>query len=793
MNSLANIVQKNMPETLKNIPQEIESRLLKLAALFLGLYSLILTLSPAVRARSWDVDYRWAHWAGFAIWTTLVWLTHIRLRADAPDRDPYLFPLAALFSGWGLLSIWRLTIVFGLRQSLWLAVSMTVLLFGLRWRELLPTLRRYKYVALTSGLLLTTLTLIFGSNPLGVGPRLWLGFGGFYLQPSEPLKLLLVIYLAAYLADRVPERKQFIPFIFPTLFLAGTALLLLAVQRDLGTASIFIMLYASVLFVATERRRVLLISTAILLIVGFLGYYFIPTIHLRLSIWFSPWDDPSGSGYQIIQSLMAIANGGLIGRGPGLGSPGFVPVTHSDFIFSSLAEETGLAGTLGLLTLIGVFLARGITVAFHAPNRFRRLLAAGLTAYIGIQSLLIIGGNLRMLPLTGVTLPFISYGGSSLLTSFLALLILLRISNENEEAAPLPRPQAYHFLSGLLALGLITSALVNGWWAIVRSSDLLTRSDNPRRALSDLYVPRGTLLDRNNTPINQTSGESGTLIREYLYPDLASVVGYTHSIYGQAGLEAALDDYLRGIAGNPTTLVWWNHLLYGQPPEGLDLRLSLDIHLQEKADLALGKHQGALVLVNAESGEILAMASHPTFDANMLDEIGGSLLTNENSPLLNRATQGTYPLSAELNALLEESSTPEIRLLVGQAEAGFASPLEVALLAAALSNDGVAPAPRLALAVNTHQSGWVVLPALGEARTLFSPAESRQLSTTFSNTETSYWQISVAGTGEEDALWLLAGTPKNWSGTPLALALILEEGNAELAEEIAKSLLGSAQ
>ncbi len=768
-----------------------ESRLLKLAALFLGLYSLILSLAPAVRARSWDADYRWGHWAGFALWAVLVWLMHIRLRKDAPDHDPYLLPIASLLSGWGLLSIWRLTTTFGLRQSLWLAVSVIVLLFGLRWGDLLPTLRRYKYIALTSGLFLTALTLIFGANPLGVGPRLWLSFGGFYLQPSEPLKLLLVIYLAAYLADHIPQRRQFIPFIFPTFFLAGIALLLLAVQRDLGTASIFIMLYASVLFLATERRRVLLISTAILLIVSFLGYYFIPTIHLRLSIWFSPWDDPSGSGYQIIQSLMAIANGGLIGRGPGLGSPGFVPVTHSDFIFTSMAEETGLAGTLGLLILIGFFLARGMNIALHAPNRFRRLLAAGLTAYLGIQSLLIIGGNLRMLPLTGVTLPFISYGGSSLLTSFLALLILLRISNESEEAAPLPRPQAYHFLSGLLALGLVTSALVNGWWAIVRGPDLLARSDNPRRALADLYVQRGSLLDRNNTPINQTSGKSGAFLREYLYPDLAPVVGYTHPVYGQAGLEAELDDYLRGMAGNPTTLIWWNHLLYGEPPAGLDVRLSIDLNLQEKADRALSKQRGALVLVNAESGEILAMVSHPTFDPNLLDEIGNSLLTDENSPLLNRATQGLYPLSAELSALLEKSPTPQIRLLVTDADEGLASPLEMALLAAALSNDGIAPPPRLALAVNTPQSGWVILSPLGEPQTFFSPAESAQLSATFGSEAAAYWQIVTAGEGEVDALWLLAGTPSNWSGTPLALAVILEEGDMALAEEIAKSLLAA--
>jgi hypothetical protein len=607
-------------------------------------------------------------------------------------------------------------------------------------------------------------------------------------SPSEPLKLLLVIYLAAYLADHVPQRNQLFPFILPTLLLIGIALLLLGVQRDLGTASIFIMLYASILYIATEKRRVLLIGMGILLIAGIAGYYALPTIQLRLGIWLSPWNDPSGAGYQVIQSLMAIANGGLIGRGPGLGNPGFVPVTHSDFIFASIAEETGLSGTLGLLSLVGFLLTRGLVIAICAPNRFLRLLATGLTAYLGIQSLLIIGGNLRMLPLTGVTLPFISYGGSSLLTSYIALLILLRISNETEEAAPLPRPQPYYFLGLILAVGLFSAALTNGWWAIVRGPDLLTRSDNPRRALSDLYVPRGALLDRNNTPINQTVGQTGNLTRQYLYPDLAPVTGYTHPVYGQAGIEAALDDYLRGEAGNPALLVWWNHLLYGQPPNGLYVRLSLDLSLQAEADRLLSKHRGALVLVNAASGEILAIASHPTYDPNLLDEIGDSLSSDDDSPLLNRATQGLYLLGVEMNALLQNPPTSQIRLAQADSETGYSNPLSMALVAAALSNDGIAPAPRLASAANTPQSGWVVLPALGEAQTLFTPAESRQLVQTF-KTDAAYWQL--ISRAEDGTLWLLAGTPVDWQGTPLGLALALEDGDAVLAEEIAKSLLSS--
>jgi hypothetical protein len=250
-----------------------------------------------------------------------------------------------------------------------------------------------------------------------------------------------------------------------------------------------------------------------------------------------------------------------------------------------VAEETGLIGTVGLIAIFGLILIRGLRIALRAPNIFRRLLAAGVTAYLGVQALLIIGGNLRLLPLTGVTLPFVSYGGSSLLTSFIALLILLLISNHlDEEPAPLPKPQPYFALGVFLALGLFTAALTNGWWAIVRGPDLLTRPDNPRRIIEDRYVLRGQLLDRNNDPINTTDGTKGSYRRVYQYPVLAPVTGYNHPIYGQSGLEASLDEYLRGLRGNPAATIWWNHLLYGMS-QRLDVRLSID-HLCRLAQMS---------------------------------------------------------------------------------------------------------------------------------------------------------------------------------------------------------------
>ena len=516
--------------------ERVESALLKLAGVFLVLFSIILTLSPSVRERAWDVTYRWQHWAGLLAWVAIFAFAHIETRRHLIERDPYLLPIGALLTGWGMLTIWRLTPEFGIRQTLWMVATVGLMAMSLRFPLDLEIVRRYKYVLLTGGLILTSLTLIFGTNPAGTGPRLWLGCCGVYLQPSEPLKLLLVGYLSAYLADRLPARDRLIPLLFPTLFVTGLALLLLLVQRDLGTASIFILLYATIVYIAIGRKRVLLTSVIMLLIAGLVGYFLIGLIRLRIEAWLNPWLDPSGRSYQIVQSLLSIANGGIFGRGPGLGSPTLVPIAHSDFIFTALAEETGLFGVIGLLVLLALLISRGLRAALLAPDRFRRLLATGITAYFSIQSLLIIGGNLRILPLTGVTLPFVSYGGSSLLTSFAALLVLLVISNKtDEEPAPLLSPVPYYIISAAIGLGLVAMSLGAGWWTTLRSTDLLSRTDNARRAISDRYVLRGALLDRENTPINLTQGETGNLSRIYLYPALAPIVGYTHPVFGQAG------------------------------------------------------------------------------------------------------------------------------------------------------------------------------------------------------------------------------------------------------------------
>lgn len=799
--------------------ERLERRLLDLVGAFLILFSVILTLSPAVRERSWQVDYRWSHWLGLAACAMAFFFVHRLYARYLPDHDPYLLPLAALLSGWGLLTVWRLTPEFGLRQTLWLLMVLGLFALAPRFLPDLGLVRRYKYFLLALGLALTALTLFFGRNPAGSGARLWLGCCGLYFQPSEPLKLLFVVYLAAYLADRLPLGRNLLSLLFPTLFVTGLALLLLFVQRDLGTASIFILLYAVLVFLATGEARALWVSMAILALAGGSGYFFVDLIRIRLDVWLNPWADPGGRSYQIVQSLIAIANGGVGGRGPGLGSPSLVPIAHSDFIFTAIAEETGLAGVVALLALIGMLVMRSLRIALYSAHHFGRLLAAGIGVYFSVQSLLIVGGNLRVLPLTGVTLPFVSYGGSSLLTAFAALFMLLTISNQaEEEPAPLPRPRPYILVGGLVCLTLGVMGLAAGWWAIVRAPGLLARTDNARRSISDRYVLRGALLDRNNQLLNSTAGQTGSLTRIYHYPPLGPVVGYTHPVYGQAGLEASLDAYLRGLQGNPASLVWWHHVLYGTPPPGLDVRLSLDLSLQSQADILLGEHPGALVLLNAATGEILAMASHPTFDPARLDEQGPALALDESAPLLNRASLGRYPAGEAtqpfLDAWSEKSAwLPEQEKAQAYQALGFyaapllrmpsalpslpsdelhLSPLQMALAAATLSADGLRPPPRIALAVNTSREGWVILPALDEYVPALDAQAARAMAQELAYSGQPLWQFSSVVKAERPLTWQLAGTLPDWKGTPLALAVLLEEENPTLARDIAVELFQRA-
>jgi cell division protein FtsI/penicillin-binding protein 2 len=374
--------------------------------------------------------------------------------------------------------------------------------------------------------------------------------------------------------------------------------------------------------------------------------------------WLNPWPEAADRSFQIVQSLLAFGAGGIFGRGLGLGNPTYIPAVHTDFNFAAVAEEFGLAGALLVIALYGLLLLRGFRTATNAMRPFERLLAAGLTSGLVIQAWVIMAGNARLTPIAGVTLPFVSYGGSSILTSFVALGLLLRVSGSTTETQSLWAPptklssQPYFQLAVILSVALILLAMICGYWTAVRADSLSARDDNPRRVLYEQRIVRGHIIDRDGVVLADAQvTNDDTVSREYPVPEAAPAVGYASLRYGTGGIEAAFDPELRGEAGRSSWEAAWEELLH-RSPQGRDVQLTLDATLQIQAQQALKDQAGAVVLLDASNGEILALASSPIFDPALLDETWEELSENPTAPLVNRATQGLYQPGAALQTII---------------------------------------------------------------------------------------------------------------------------------------------
>lgn len=384
-------------------------------------------------------------WFVFASWVLVAAGGFYVLNRYLPEHDPLIFPLVMLLSGWGLVLIERLAPIFADRQALWLIVSVLAMLFVAIFPYVLRWLRSYRYILLALALGLLVSTIAFGRNPTGnvLAPQLWLGIGSIYFQPSEVMKLIIVAFLASYLGEQSPVLRPQKPvftgssrlglsprLIGPILLMWSLSVVILVWQRDLGTATLFFAVFILLLYVASGDIRILVGGVILVGIAAFVAYQLFSVVQLRVDIWLNPWLEADGRAYQIVQSLMAFGSGGIFGTGVGLGSPDYIPVVHSDFVFAALAEEWGLLGVIVILSGFAVLVMRGLHIGLmHNGRPFNTLLAVGLTMMIAVQTLLIMGGVLKLLPLTGVTLPFLSYGGSSLLVSFVMMGLLLRLSS----------------------------------------------------------------------------------------------------------------------------------------------------------------------------------------------------------------------------------------------------------------------------------------------------------------------------------------------------------------------------
>ena len=372
---------------------------------------------------------------------------HVAVRRLAPHADGMLLPLASLLNGLGYVFIVRLDEakakpdgLAGL-QSVWMVLGVAAFVGTLLVVRDARKLERYRYTAGFTGLVLLLLPLVPVVGREINGSRIWVSFGPVNFQPGEFAKLALAVFFAGYLVEKrelLAVNRAFGPVALPdpkhlgpVLIAWGVALVVMITEKDLGTSLLFFTLFLVMIWVATERASYLAVGVIMFFGGGYLAFSAFSHVQERFDIWLNPWG--KRKGYQLEQSLFAFADGGIFGTGLNLGVPLKVPVVESDMIFAAIGEELGLLGATAVLVAFVLMIGAGLRIAQQTASGFERLLATGLTTLLGFQAFIILAGVTRLLPLTGVTLPFVSYGGSSLLANWVLLALLLRISNDSAE------------------------------------------------------------------------------------------------------------------------------------------------------------------------------------------------------------------------------------------------------------------------------------------------------------------------------------------------------------------------
>lgn len=376
-------------------------------------------------------------------------LASFLLHATDKKRDHLLLPFVSMLCGLGIIALWRIDPLLASKQILWMMLGLALMLGTYYLIDDVRDVGRHKYLAGIGALVLLVLTMLFGIEKNGA--RLWLGLqthgaGGelqnlFVFQPAEIAKILMCIFLAGYVAEKgeviqaqvrgagrfaLPALKYMGPLLLVVLFFLGVFVL----QRDLGAAALFFGLLVAVTYIATGRKTYALLSVVVFVGGMIAALNLFPHVRTRFDAWLNPWADPARGGYQILQGLFALASGGLTGTGLGRGFPELIPEAGTDMIFAVISEEMGLLGALALLLLYVLVVMRSFSISLRARHQFGMLLAACLAIVFALQTLIIVGGVLRLIPLTGITMPFVSYGGTSIVANFVALGLLLAVGRE---------------------------------------------------------------------------------------------------------------------------------------------------------------------------------------------------------------------------------------------------------------------------------------------------------------------------------------------------------------------------
>jgi len=400
-------------------------------------------------ARQAVVSWGSLAYAGFFI--ALFLGAHVVERFTVPYADPYLLPMTGVLTALGLTEIYRLGETDAFRQGWWMVIGLVLFVLALIWlRRDYRVLESYKYLFGIGAIALLFLPSLPGLGTTVNGARLWVHIGSFRFQPGELAKIFLIVFLAGYLREKREVLAQGrLKDVGPLLVIWGAAMLVLVQTNDLGSALLYFGIFLAMLYIATARVSYVAVGIALFVGAGFVAYRSIAHVQDRVTIWLQPWTDhkvpclQTGTlalrqdceSYQLVKSLYSIGNGGFGGAGLGKGTftttdgHQLIPYLNTDFIYSALAQELGLVGAAALLLVFMLFVARGMKIALQADDGFSKLLAAGLTFGFALQTFIIVGGVLRLIPLTGITLPFVSYGGSSVVANFALLAGLLLVSN----------------------------------------------------------------------------------------------------------------------------------------------------------------------------------------------------------------------------------------------------------------------------------------------------------------------------------------------------------------------------
>lgn len=590
---------------------------------------------------------------------------HMAVRFLAPQADPALLPIAALLSGIGLMFVERLDRTLAGAQVLWLFGGVGVMVVTLLIVPSLERLGRYKYTIMLVGLLMLLLPAVAGKEVNGA--KLWLRFGGFSFQPAELAKILIVLFLAAYLSENrevlsVATRRVagvWLPaarHLGPVIAMWAVSLVVLVAEKDLGSSLLFFGVFLVMVYAATGRPAYVLVGLAMFAVGAVAAFMLFHHVQTRVAIWLHPFAQAQGNGYQLVQSLFSFAAGGMTGTGIGRGLPTRIPFVATDFIFSAIGEELGLLGATALVVAYLAFCLRGLTTAVRARSDMAAFTAAGLVAVFGLQTFVIVGGVTRLIPLTGITLPFVSYGGSSVLANFVLLALLMRCGDASPTGEGELVSTGKTGVLGRLALArrmrtvasgmvLLMAALVLNltFLMVFEAPALAANPYNTRRVAEEMRQERGAILTADDVPLAESVASGDEFRRRYPSGTLAShLVGYADIRLGKSGLESAMDGVLSGTRSLNTAQDVIDAAV-GRPVAGDDVKLTIDSRVQRAAQNALSGHRGAVVVLEPKTGRVLALASSPTYSPADVDTKWRSLSQASNAPLLDRAISALYP------------------------------------------------------------------------------------------------------------------------------------------------------